>query len=152
MVSMKSQGKRINQQSNDRPILFALKKLMTTQKAAACAVGCSDDMFRYYLTYAKKIPLQIMVKAKVILWQNRQKLVGFKDEDLFIDEELLTILTFSAQARLAKEELLQMFKTDTVLNDIEQQTQAPILKRIETILQHFFMNKGHTSYGTLSQN
>ena len=39
--------------------------------------------------------------------------------------------------------LLEAFKKDGALSAIEQQTQAPIIKCIEEILQHFFMQEEH---------
>ncbi len=105
MVIMNSQGKRTNRQINETQVLFALKKVMKTQRAAARAVDCSEDMFRYYLTYAKKIPVEISLRAKVILRAHLEKISELSDKDLLIRDELLTVLPLSMQAELAREEL-----------------------------------------------
>lgn len=102
---MKSQGERIKRQIYENRLLLALKKVLKTQKAAAIAIGCAEDMYFYYMNHAKKIPLEMIVKAKAILRQHREKIPELSDEILSIEDELLIFLPFSLQASLAIEDL-----------------------------------------------
>jgi hypothetical protein len=102
---MKIQSERINRQIYENRLLLALKKVLKTQRAAAIAIGCAEDMYFYYMNHAKKIPLEMLLKAKAILHQHREKIPELSDEILCIEDELLIFLPFSLQASLALEDL-----------------------------------------------